>query len=230
VDWVKLSARYYLDRAIAGLDDAGEVMFTRAVAYAGDQETGGFIPAGMLHVFSRSRRYEATAGALVAAGLWLPARGGFEITRWEEWQSELEAIARRRSADRDRKRRIRAAAKTAQTSPNGAVDNPVPPHGTPVSFERSENNTDQRVRGQSADSPQESFSSLSSGTGGIESKKDPPNPPQAGGHAGQHQNCRACGTSRRPKPPKPPTPPPVAEAIAAALTPGHRATTRKDPP
>src|SRR5215469_640989 len=86
-------------------------MFTRALAYAGDQETGGFIPVGMLHVFSRSRRYEATAGALAAAGLWLPSRGGYQITRWEEWQSELEAIARRRSADRDRKRRERAAVK-----------------------------------------------------------------------------------------------------------------------
>jgi hypothetical protein len=111
VDWVKLSARYYLDRAIAQIDDAGEVMFTRALAYSGDQEEGGFIPAGMLHVFSRSRRYEATARTLVVAGLWLPVRGGYQITRWEEWQSELEAIARRRSADRDRKRRERAAVK-----------------------------------------------------------------------------------------------------------------------
>jgi len=184
VDWVKLSARYYLDRAIAQLDDAGEVMFTRALAYAGDQETGGFIPVGMLHVFSRSRRYEATAGALAAAGLWLPSRGGYQITRWEEWQSELEAIARRRSADRDRKRRERAAVK-AQL--NGMS------------------------RDESTDSPLDSLSSLRSGTGGIESKTDPPYPPQAGGHAGQHPNCRACGTNPRGPTSPTPTPPPFEQ-------------------
>lgn len=128
MDWVKLSARYYLDRAVAQLDDAAEVMFTRALAYSGDQETGGFIPVGMLHVFSRSRRYEATARALVAAGLWLPARGGYQITRWEEWQSELEAIARRRSADRDRKRRERAAVKAQLNgmSRDESADSPPP--------------------------------------------------------------------------------------------------------
>jgi hypothetical protein len=108
VDWVKLSARYYLDPVIASLPDAdSEVMFTRSLAYAGDQETGGFIPAGMLPALCRRRRYEACADALVASGLWLPVGGGFSITRWQEWQLELEAIARRRSADRDRKRRER---------------------------------------------------------------------------------------------------------------------------
>jgi hypothetical protein len=112
VDWVKLSARYYLDAAVAALpDDGAEVMFTRGLAYCGDQETGGFVPAGMLPALCRRRRYEAAAGALVAAGLWRPARGGYQVTRWEEWQEELDAIAQRRSADRDRKRRERERAK-----------------------------------------------------------------------------------------------------------------------
>lgn len=116
MDWVKLSARYYLDPAIASLDDAAEVMFTRALAYAGDQETHGFIPAGMLPALCRRRRYETCAEALVACGLLQPARGGFQITRWEEWQSELEALVARRSADRDRKRRERQRASTAEDS------------------------------------------------------------------------------------------------------------------
>ena len=109
MDWVKLSARYYLDVAIASLPDAdAEVMFTRGLAYSGDQETHGYIPANMLPALCRRRRYEACADALVAAGLWLPSRSGYQIARWEEWQLELEAIARRRSADRDRKRAERA--------------------------------------------------------------------------------------------------------------------------
>ena len=119
MDWVKLSARYYLDPAIASLDDAAEVMFTRVLAYAGDQETHGFIPTGMLPALCRRRRYETCAEALVARGLLRPARGGYQITRWEEWQSELEALVARRSADRDRKRRERerrSAAKDSQVN------------------------------------------------------------------------------------------------------------------
>lgn len=117
MDWVKLSARYYLDVAISNLPDADtEVMFTRALAYAGDQETGGFVPAGMLPALCRSRRYEVCARALVTSGLWLASRGGYQITRWEEWQSELEAIARRRSADRERKRHQRLREKDDATN------------------------------------------------------------------------------------------------------------------
>jgi hypothetical protein len=107
VDWVKLASRYYLDQAIANVDADTEVLFTRSLAYAGDQETGGFVPAGMLPALCRRRRYEACADALVAVGLWLPARGGYQIRTWQEWQLELEAITRRRSADRERKRRER---------------------------------------------------------------------------------------------------------------------------
>lgn len=127
MDWVKLSARYYLDPAVANLDDAAEVMFTRGLAYAGNGQ-GGFIPDGVLPGLSRKRRYEASVQALVAAGLWLPARGGFKIARWEEWQSELEAIARRRSADRDRKRREREREKAQAEglSRDMSTDSPHP--------------------------------------------------------------------------------------------------------
>jgi hypothetical protein len=120
VDWVKLSSRYYLDVAIASLPDADtEVMFTRGLAYAGDQESHGFIPAGILPALCRRRRYEACADALVAASLWLPSRGGYQIARWEEWQLELEAIARRRSADRERKRQERARQKEEEQQVSG---------------------------------------------------------------------------------------------------------------
>lgn len=125
MDWVKLSARYYLDPAVASFDDATEVMFTRALAYSGDQETHGFVPAGILPALCRRRRYETCTEALVGAGLWRPARGGYQIIRWEEWQSELEAIVARRSADRDRKRRERAARaqQNGHNEPSSSVKN-----------------------------------------------------------------------------------------------------------
>lgn len=132
MDWVKLSTRYYLDPAMVSLPDAdAEVMFTRGLAYAGAEETSGFIPSGIVPTLSRRRRYEASVDALVAASLWRPVAGGYQISRWEEWQEELEAIVRRRSADRERKRREREAKKKAQLkamsrdmSADGHTDSP----------------------------------------------------------------------------------------------------------
>lgn len=131
MDWVKLATRYYLDSAIANLPDADcEVMFTRGLAYAGDEEKGGFIAAGVLPALCRIRRYEACAETLVRAGLWLPTRGGYQVAHWEEWQSELDAITRRRSADRERKRRERADKKaqlngmSRDMSEDGHADSP----------------------------------------------------------------------------------------------------------
>ena len=131
MDWVKLSTRYYLDSAVANLPDADcEVMFTRGLAYAGDEEKGGFIAKGVLPALCRGRRYEACAKALIDSGMWLPTRGGYLVAHWEEWQSELDAIARRRSADRARKRRERANLKeqvngmSRDMSEDGHADSP----------------------------------------------------------------------------------------------------------
>lgn len=113
MDWVKLSSTYYLDPAVASLPDAdSEVLFIRGLAYAGlKHDSHGFIPHNVVPSLCRRRRYEAHVEALVAGSLWLPVRGGYRIVRWEEWQEELLAIARRRSVDRDRKRAERERAK-----------------------------------------------------------------------------------------------------------------------
>lgn len=113
MDWVKLSTRYYLDAAVASLPNAdAELLFIRGLAYAGAEETGGFIPEQVVSSLTRRRRYAADVEALVARSLWVPCQGhgglpGFRIARWEDWQEELEALARRRAADRERKRRER---------------------------------------------------------------------------------------------------------------------------
>lgn len=170
MDWVKLSSRYYLDVAIASLPDADtEVMFTRALAYAGDQETGGFIPAGMLPGLCRSPKYEARARALVASGLWAPARNGYQITRWEEWQAELDAIAHRRSADRERKRRERErerAAGAMTAGHRGGQDRQAPAQPEGMSRDIVNNCNDlgdppeSQVRGMSRDMSADSSSPI----------------------------------------------------------------------
>lgn len=113
MEWVKLATRYYTDPAVASLDEAAELAFVRSIAYCGAEETGGFIPERVVPSFFRRRRYSAAVQAIQAQGLWESAtddRGepGYRIRRWDDWQAELDAIAQRRAADRERKRAERA--------------------------------------------------------------------------------------------------------------------------
>lgn len=136
MEWVKLATRYYLDPAVAALPDAdAEVLFLRGLAYAGAEETEGWIPANVVPSLTRRRRYEAHVKALVAARLWVPATGGYRIPRWPDWQRELDDLARRRSADRERKRRERERRKSRDLSrddlPDDATGNGRTPWGVP---------------------------------------------------------------------------------------------------
>lgn len=112
MDWVKLGSSYFLDVAIACLDDAGEVMFLRGLAYCGASESGGFIPAAALPALGR-RNQAKTADALVVAGKWEQVLGGYQVVQWQKWQSELEALIGRRKKEAARKRRARAAGQSA---------------------------------------------------------------------------------------------------------------------
>lgn len=117
LDWVKLAVRYYADPKIAALpDEASEMMYIRGLARAGEEQAGGFIPESALPELARRRRYTACVDALVAAGLWSRVDGGYRITRWADWQDGLDALARRRAADRERQRRRRAAADSESVS------------------------------------------------------------------------------------------------------------------
>lgn len=120
MDWVKLAQRYYLDPAIRGLDgdlaDAAEIMFVRGLARAGEVAAGGFIPEQDVELLTRRRRYEAVVNALLRSGLWKRAAGGYQVTRWTDWQDHLDALTRKRTADRERQRRRRAAVHEAGES------------------------------------------------------------------------------------------------------------------
>src|SRR6266568_1324159 len=117
MDWVKLGSGYFLDVAIACLDDAGEVMFLRGLAYCGAADSGGFIPEAMLPALGR-RNQTKTAAAIVKAGKWERVDGGYRVTQWEKWQHELEVLLgkRRREADRKRRGDAKPAHRTASKS------------------------------------------------------------------------------------------------------------------
>jgi hypothetical protein len=108
VDWVKLATRYYTDPKVRGLDDAAELMFVRGLARAGELGDGGFIPESDVSLLARRRRCETLVRQLVVARLWSRVDGGYRIIAWADWQSAADALAARRTADRERQRRRRA--------------------------------------------------------------------------------------------------------------------------
>lgn len=109
--WAKLAVRYFLDPKIRGmrgdLADAAEVMFVRSIAWAGELGQAGFIPEQDVELLTRRRRYADVVDVLISLGLWETAPGGYRVVRWTDWNGELDALARRRAADRERQRRRR---------------------------------------------------------------------------------------------------------------------------
>jgi hypothetical protein len=115
MDWVKLNTSYSDDVALAALDDAAEVMFTRGLAYAGRAETSGFIPAAQIAYLTRTpSKAKRIATSLTQPtptgkhGPWEVVDGGYQIRNWDHYQAELEGLAARRRADRDRQAKRRS--------------------------------------------------------------------------------------------------------------------------
>lgn len=180
MDWVKLSTRYYADPKVAALDDAAEVLFVRGLAYAGDQETGGFIPDALVPQLARRRRYDGCVDALVGSGLWTRAPGGYRMPAWSSWQDQLDVLADRRAADRERKRLKRAE----QRKQREQHERPEPVRGPSADVRALEGETDREL-------PQ----------GGM-STHDPPGTGPPPRRCQQHANddhpppCGACADAR----------------------------------
>lgn len=107
MDWIKLSSNYYLDTALHAAGEEAEILFVRALGYAGASESGGFVPEGMVASIC-PRRPRPRAEALVREKLWTKVRGGYQIRNWHNAQRELEALVERKRRDAERKRQERA--------------------------------------------------------------------------------------------------------------------------
>lgn len=107
MDFVKLTTRYYLDQALLRAGEAAEVLWCRGKAYAGGEESDGFIPTEVLPLLCPTRG-KARAAALVREGLWMPVDGGWVDLRWAtERQATKESLRETRAAGSERVRRYR---------------------------------------------------------------------------------------------------------------------------
>lgn len=101
MDWVKLKTNYYLDAAIMRAGEAAEVLFTRALAYVGDQETEGVVHREALPRLTPVRG-TTRAAALVREGLWEVVPEGWRFTTWTKHQTTRDSIEAKRAAGRTR--------------------------------------------------------------------------------------------------------------------------------
>lgn len=123
MEWCKLYGRYFNDAAIVAVGEDGEVLFVRALAWAADNDTEGFVPTWQLERFGL-KRADKRAAKLVAEELWTVGDGGWQITNYAKWQAEAKSIEKRRKADRTRKQSQRHAQKSTGHSADVPPDSP----------------------------------------------------------------------------------------------------------
>ena len=99
--WVALGAHYWQDPAIISVGVEAELLFIRALAYSRGARTDGFIPAPALGAFAYGLRApQKGAKALVEAGLWEAAEGGWIIRSWARWNPAEGDLEERREKRR----------------------------------------------------------------------------------------------------------------------------------
>lgn len=106
--WVRLDTNWYSNDKFIELYDqrryAAVCLYMAALAYCGQHELSGFLPARALRVLSGR---PADADALVDAELWHKRDDGWEIHGWAEFQQDGIDAQQRRSAHARRAARAR---------------------------------------------------------------------------------------------------------------------------
>lgn len=96
--WVRLDSTFPSNPKVLRLLDAKRhraiVLYTFGLAYAGHQDTDGYVPAYALPILSGTT---ADARHLVDVGLWREVEGGYLIHGWAEYQPSAEHKARVRA-------------------------------------------------------------------------------------------------------------------------------------
>lgn len=87
-------------------------------AYASQYLTEGFVPAWYVESWPSGKRH---ATALVRAGLWTTADGGWRFHQWDERQPTKEQVEADRQKTRERQRRWRESRRDNEVS-NGVTD------------------------------------------------------------------------------------------------------------
>lgn len=104
--WVRLEDTFCEHPKVETLADLPFRLHVKAICYANRNLTDGFIPTVAARAMG-GPRHKSASHALVSAGLWELARGGFRIHDYLDFQPARESVVTRRMADRVRKDSVR---------------------------------------------------------------------------------------------------------------------------
>jgi hypothetical protein len=117
--WIRLETTMFENPKLLYLKEDKQykaiVVHLEGMAYSGRHGLAGYIPKAALRIIGATA---ADGNRLVAAGLWSPAPGGWQVNDWEEYQ-----LADDEAAKRSEKAQKAAAARWAKAAErNGAHD------------------------------------------------------------------------------------------------------------
>lgn len=79
-----------------------------AITYAADHETDGVVPGWFVAgAFAKARELQAAVAALLGAGMWREHDDGYEIHDFLQYHPSRKALAEKRQAEAERKRKER---------------------------------------------------------------------------------------------------------------------------
>lgn len=93
-NYVPLDSNYYRDVAIRKAGPTAELLYIRALAFAKNSRTAGFVSAwDIVELASGIRGAKSCAKLLVSVGLWEEVEDGWRIRSWDRWNGVEEAVS-----------------------------------------------------------------------------------------------------------------------------------------
>lgn len=141
--WARIDDKFHSHPKRFLVPLAADGLFVRALSYAADQLTDGFVPEPWVRQQVPGTRREwdqlGLVAALVKAEMWSPVGGGYQINDYLEFNPSRAEVERKRQAAADRMRRNRTGssrdvrANTERTSQQvRSTPCPVPSHTQPI--------------------------------------------------------------------------------------------------
>lgn len=118
--WFKVDDGFHGHPKVIGLSASAVGLWLLAGTWAAQYLTDGKVPSGMVPRFGGSAD---DATALVGAGLWHEADGGYSFHEWAKYQPTKEDVEAEREAARERMRSVRAKRKgTVANTDEGSAE------------------------------------------------------------------------------------------------------------
>lgn len=118
--WFKVDDQLAFNAKVMLAGNSAMGLWVRAGSWSSAQLTGGFIPTHMANAMANAMANPCDQDALVMAGLWKEAEGGYQFHDWSDFQPDAEAEKEKRKATSEA--RSRAGKAGAEARWHGKAD------------------------------------------------------------------------------------------------------------